>query len=321
MTPTADTSARANDDQAFWVFNALSALEYGLPALPCQPATSPSEPSAPCANSYLALATNTFQDFVDRWNSPNDSSTCGGGLKWQYTPTQAGYEYKNSISNGGFFQTAARLARYTGNATFAEWAARVWDWSSAVGLISPDHHVFDGTDDLINCTGINHIEWTYNSGVWLYGAAAMYSATNASDLWAGRVAGITDTAAGLFFSPFANATGVMLEQACELGRHCNTDQASFKGYLSRWMTKSAALVPTIAAQVQALMVNSSRAAARSCVGPGANGTACGTAWWVAGFDGETGLGQQLSALETLQSLLVAEAGVPLVYPGVAAAAP
>ena len=190
--------------------------------------------------------------------------------------------------------------------------------------MSGDYHVFDGTDDTINCTGIDHVEWSYNAGVYLHGAAAMYNAT-ASDAaasssapeWAARVAGLVDTASRVFFSPSPNATGVMLEQACERARICNTDQASFKGYLARWMAKAAVLAPFISGQVAGLLANSSLAAAQSCTGGGVAGdpagaTACGTAWWTIGYDGETGLGQQLSALETVQALLIARAPAPAV---------
>ena len=73
-----------------------------------------------CPSDWLRLADNVFNEYASRWN--NDSATCGGGLKWQYTPTQNGYTYKNSISNGAFFNTAARLFRYTGNETYGQWA-------------------------------------------------------------------------------------------------------------------------------------------------------------------------------------------------------
>lgn len=185
--------------------------------------------------------------------------------------------------------------------------------------MSADFHVFDGTDDTINCTGIDHVEWSYNAGVYLHGAAAMYSVTAAvasssSPEWAARVIGLMNTASQIFFSSLPNATGVMLEQACEPARICNTDQASFKGYLARWMAKAAVLAPFISVQVAGLLANSSLAAAQSCSGgSGAGGTTeCGTAWWTAGYDGETGLGQQLSALETVQALLAARVPAPAI---------
>jgi mannan endo-1,6-alpha-mannosidase len=70
---------------------------------------------------------------------------------------------------------AARLAMYTGNASYAQWADTTWDWLNAIGLISPSYQFFDGTDDTQNCTAINHIQWSYNSGIFLLGAANMYN--------------------------------------------------------------------------------------------------------------------------------------------------
>lgn len=152
------TTTTGNDDQAFWAFAAMTAAENNFPNPPSdQP-------------QWLALAQAVFNLQASRW----DDTTCGGGLRWQVFPFNAGYTYKNTISQGCFFNLAARLARYTGNATYAEWAAKAWDWSTNIGLISPSYLFYDGTDDTINCTSLNHITWTYNAGVFMHGAANMY---------------------------------------------------------------------------------------------------------------------------------------------------
>ncbi|KAL9090645.1 MAG: hypothetical protein Q9159_001892 [Coniocarpon cinnabarinum] len=289
---------QANDDQAFWVLNAVAALEYDFPPLPC-----PSDGAQPCQTSWLTLADNAFNLFARRY--VNDSATCNGGLKWQYTPTQSGYTYKNSISNGGFFNVAARLFRYTGNQTYGEWAQRAWDWETGVGFITPDFHVYDGAGDADgqNCTLIDPSQFSYNTAVWVMGAAAM-AAANANgtgQAWTQRVEGFVEAASTEFFSPFPNATNVMFEQICEEAGTCNTDQLSFKAYLSRFLSKSALLVPSVQPNVTTLLQASAAAAAQSCSGLGNN--TCGTKWYVDGWDGSIGLGQQLTALETVQSLL------------------
>ena len=291
------------------MYSALSALEYKLPPLPCPPGTS-SYGNTKCPNDYLNLAVNAFNDYVGRWN--HDKATCGGGLKWQFTPSQKGYDYKNSVSNGGFFNVAARLARYTGNQTYADWATTVYDWSSEIGFISPDFHVFDGVGEETNCSSseIDKTEWSYNIGTYMYGAAAMVDYTKGSGPWTDRVNGFLTAATARFFSPFPNATNILYEP-CEPvtdGKGCNTDEYSFKAYLSRWMAKSAMLVPSIAPQVNTLLQASAAAAAKSCDGLG-NST-CGTRWYTGGFDGTSGLGQQITALETISALLVSQGGVP-----------
>jgi mannan endo-1,6-alpha-mannosidase len=62
---------------------------------------------------WLALAQAVFNSQALRW----DTSTCGGGLRWQIYTFNNGYNYKNSISNGCFFNIATRLGAYTKNAT------------------------------------------------------------------------------------------------------------------------------------------------------------------------------------------------------------
>ena len=293
---------KANDDQGFWVFNALTALEYRFPVLPC-PSNSNTSAGVRCETDWLTIADNTFNDYVGRYI--HDSATCNGGLKWQYTPTQSGYDYKNTISNGAFFNTAARLFRYTGNQTYGEWATRVYDWTKAVGFISTQYNVFDGAGDGngANCTGIDTDQWSYNIGVYLYGSAHMAAANgnNTGAVWTQRVEGFVAAASSVFFSPFPNATGIMYENKCEVPNNCDTDQLSFKAYLARWLSKSALLVPSIQQNVTVLLQASATGAAASCSGLG-NGT-CGTRWYTNGWDGTMGLGQQLTALEVVQSLL------------------
>jgi mannan endo-1,6-alpha-mannosidase len=97
--PENATNQEGNDDQAFWAFTALTAAELKFP-----------EPPSEKSPNWLALAQAVFSNQVGRW----DTTTCGGGLRWQIFIINAGYDYKNTISNGAFFQLAARLARYTG---------------------------------------------------------------------------------------------------------------------------------------------------------------------------------------------------------------
>jgi mannan endo-1,6-alpha-mannosidase len=67
-----------NDDQAFWVFAALSAAEHGFP-----------DPPAPYP-PWIVTAQNAWELYVERWNTTN----CNGGLKWQFHPENKGFYYK-----------------------------------------------------------------------------------------------------------------------------------------------------------------------------------------------------------------------------------
>lgn len=158
MTPN-QTKTTGNDDQGFWGMAAMSAAEQKFP--------NPPEDKP----QWLALAQAVFNTQALRW----DTQFCGGGLRWQVFTFNTGYDYKNTISNGVFFNLAARLAKYTGNQTYADWAEKTWDWTADVGLMSQEYHFFDGAHTTLNCNDTNRQQWTYNAGVYLLGAANMYN--------------------------------------------------------------------------------------------------------------------------------------------------
>ncbi len=102
----------------------------------------------------------------------------------------------------------------------------------------------------------------------------------------------------------------MFERACEPQGRCDNDQYSFKAYLARWMAQSAVVVPAIRNTVTNLLTASAQAAAQACSG-GTNGTVCGQKWYVEWYDGSYGVGQQLSALETVQALILLQNGTAI----------
>ena len=149
---------KGNDDQAFWAFSALDAAELGFP--------NP-DSSYP---SWVALAQAVWNSQIARW----ETSTCGGGLRWQIYQFNAGYEYKNTISTGGLFQLSARLARYTGNQTYADWAEKTFQWLYNSPIMDRKlKDVWDGTTMVNNCSDATHVYWTYNAGTMLMGSAYM----------------------------------------------------------------------------------------------------------------------------------------------------
>ncbi|CAN9176463.1 unnamed protein product [Alternaria alternata] len=294
--PDNQTSTLGNDDQAFWGMTAMSAAETKLPDVEGE-------------MSWLSLAIAVFNTQAPRWNT----QTCGGGLNWQIFRFNNGFDYKNTISNGAFFNIAARLAKYTGNATYVEWAERAWDWQYSVGLISPDYHFFDGTSERQNCTEKNHIQWTYNAGIHMSGVAALWnmSETNgdaeAAGRWRERLGGIIN-GTDIFFNA-EGAPGVMIEMACERNGLCDHDQRSFKAYLSRWMGYTMLSAPWTRDRIMPKLRTSAAAAAQQC---SAGKGGCGLRWWRGGVnDGEVGVGEQMSALEVMQNLLVDQVSGPV----------
>lgn len=286
-----------NDDQAFWGFTTMSAAEKGYP--------EPNTYNSSIPYTWLQLTENLWNSQVRRW----DTSTCGGGLRWQIFTFNNGYDYKNSVSNGAFFQLSARLARFTGNSTYLDWALKSYDWATQVGLVGPTYSVSDGTATGINCTQLDRITWTYSHGIYLYGSAVMYNYTNGSELWQSRTYNFLE-AAGAFFSPYSNATDIMFENACEEAGTCDNDQFSFKGYLARFMWDATIMAAFTKPAISAVLSTSALAAAKTCTA-GSDGVACGQKWYVGGYDGNMGIGQQMSALEVVQGLLVGNSSPPM----------
>lgn len=284
-----------NDDQAFWTFTVLSAAERNFPQTP--------DASIP---SWLQVAENSWNTMVSRWNT----SACGGGLPWQiFASNSNGMNYRNSVSNGGLFQISARLYRATGNQTYLDWANKVWDWTTAIGFVSSsDYYVYDGADASENCTDINYLSFSYAQGIYLYGAAVLANTTTGTDAstWLTHTEGLL-TAAGSFF---VNDTSIMYEHTCEPYGTCDTDMKSFKGYLSRFMASTAVMLPSLAAPISSYLDASAQAAAKICSGGDGN-TTCGQLWYTGDFDDSVGLGQEMSALETVQGLLAKQASAPL----------
>ena len=129
--------------------------------------------------------------------------------------------------------------------------------------------------------------------------------TNGSALWEARINGILN-ATNIFFQ-----NGVMYEVACEPTNTCDTDNYSFKAYLSRWLVASTKYAPFITGTVMNLISKSASAAALQCSG-GPNGQMCGSKWTAgATWDGTMGVGQQMSALEVIQANLISQVPIPV----------
>ncbi len=291
--PDNQTRSLGNDDQGFWTMTAMMAVESNF--------MNPPDDKP----QWLALVQAVFNEYVERWS---DETICGGGLRWQIFPFNNGYNYKNSISNGCFFNLASRLARYTGNQTYADWAEKVWDWVTEREFIDEYYNVFDGA--LINneCGRHDMSQWTYNAGIFLQGSAMMYNFTGGDERWRTRVQGLITRTREYFFDP----DNIVVERWCEPWRGCNLDQQTFKGYLLRWMASTSQVAPFTFEELSPLIRANAEAAALQCSGTasppafnGEPGKACGYSWKQReNFDGLAGVGQQMSALSAVQYSLI-----------------
>jgi mannan endo-1,6-alpha-mannosidase len=281
--PRNQTLTEGNDDQGFWGLAVMAAAEYNFPH------PDSDQPQ------WLALAQAVFNTQAPRW----DNTDCGGGLRWQIYNWNKGWDYKNSISQGTFFALAARLALFTGNSTYADWAEKSWDWMIALEFIDDNYFVYDGAHIPNNCTEIIPYQFSYNAGVFINGASAMYNYTG-DDIWRERLDGLLN-GTRVFFT--GSERNIMEEVACEPVDRCNIDQQSFKAYLSRWLASTMQWVPDTYDRIMPRIRASALAATKQCSG-GDNGRMCGMKWSSGKYDGTTGVGQQMAALEVTLALMI-----------------
>ncbi|KAF7955618.1 hypothetical protein EAE96_004544 [Botrytis aclada] len=277
--PPNQTISMGSDDQSIWALAAMSAVETRL---------------VEDQNvSWVDLAQATFDEQVLRW----DEKTCNGGLRWQIFTFNNGYTYKNTITNGNFFQLAARLATSQKNDTYSDWATKAWNWTRAVGFVDEDFNVFDGAEVSTNCSSINKVQFSENAGTFIAGAAYMYNYTNGDAQWKIALDGLLNRTISAFFP-----SGIATETACESKNSCNTDQRAFKGVLGKWLVDTIAVAPYTSDLITKQLTSSAQAAVKTC---GNNG--CGLDWSGTGKNSSTGVGEQIDALNYVQGLLHSQA--------------
>lgn len=313
------TATLGNDDQGFWGMSAMLAAELNFP--------NPDEDKP----QWLALAQAVWntQAAPDRHDDK-----CGGGLRWQIPFSNNGYNYKNSIANGCFFNIGARLARYLDNETYLVYAEETWDWMVGVGYVDESYNVYDGGHVEYNCTDINKAQFSYNVAIFAQGMAYLYNyvrftlkdppalffqyyfllekkiltvyfqQTNGGEKWKTALDGLVENALNVFFP---NDTAY--EIACEDQGTCTTDMLSFKGYVHRWLSQITWLAPYLSDKILPVMRTSAERGLATCTG-GDNGRRCGFTWSKGVFD-ETGAGQQMNVLAAVSSLLVSQVDGPV----------
>ncbi|EEQ38762.1 Mannan endo-1,6-alpha-mannosidase DCW1 [Clavispora lusitaniae] len=291
--PLNQSTTEGNDDQAFWGLAVMSAAEKNF--------SNPTDHRA----AWLTLAQAVFNTMSARW----DLGECNGGLRWQIFQWNSGYDYKNSVSNGALFHMAARLARYTANDSYVEWAERVFDWMYGVNLLTEGEwwFVYDGVKIANNCSQVTKLQWTYNQGLMLAGCAYLYNYT-LDEKWLNRTMNLLHATQVFVYNKSADAH-IIYEAACSSPTEnkftCNNDQRSFKAYFCRCLGATSVLVPQTYDRIRRWLVDSANAAAYSCSG-GSDGHTCGLSWTNGTWDGNYGLGEQMSALEVMNNLRVAD---------------
>lgn len=101
----------------------------------------------------------------------------------------------------------------------------------------------------------------------------------------------------------------MIEVACEPQDTCRTEIYAFKGIAAQWLGAIPPIAPYTSDFLLPSLRSSAQAAAKQCSG-GNNKTACGFQWTASKYDGNTGLGQELSALNMVLANLAAKSTGP-----------
>lgn len=111
---------------------------------------------------------------------------------------------------------------------------------------------------------------------------------------------------------FKQGTNIMYEQSCEPINNCNTDQNSFKAYMSRWMGATVQIAPFTFDLIMPKLQASAEAAAKACVEDG-EGYKCGLKWTTGTYNDPEDLGTDMSALEVIQSVLSPKVDAPVTH--------
>lgn len=96
---------------------------------------------------------------------------------------------------------------------------------------------------------------------------------------------------------------IMVEITCQPLGNCDTDQLSFRSYLARTLAVTTQLIPSLHDTIYPYLRASAQGAAGQCDG-GDTGYICGMEWNTTVWDGTYGVGQEMSALAVIQSLML-----------------
>ncbi|KAL1799360.1 hypothetical protein ACET3X_003397 [Alternaria dauci] len=287
--PTNQTAKIFNEDQSLWALAAMAAAESDFPK--------------PENKSWVEYAAEVFDAQVPRW----DDETCNGGLRWAIFPFQAGYDYKNAASNGDFFLLAARLARFTGNETYFEWADKSFTWAQDIGFISDSYNVYDGAETTDDCGEIAELQWTAHHAAYTEGSAIMQNITDGKQKWTDALQGFVNSSS-IFFKD-----DILTEIACENSGKCDIDMRAFKGMAIGSYARAVVAAPAIGESLTKKLEASAKAAASAC-SEDSRDVKCSLAWanpdddnWEAASASSGNLNEVFDALQAVQGLLFSEA--------------
>ncbi|OOQ90678.1 endo mannanase, GH76 family [Penicillium brasilianum] len=287
--PSNYSQTLGNDDQVMWALAAMTAAEVGYP-------------QRSAMSSWITLAENVFSEQIGRWDEDN----CNGGMRWQIWAYESGYATKNAITNGGLFELAARLAHFSNNQTYSDWAEKIWDWSATSPLLNnATWTIYDSTSCEDDCATKSSLQWSFNYGVYMTGAAYMYNLTDGNSKWKSGLDGLLNSTS-IFFPTHGYLTDdgtIMVEVACESVKTCTASMKILKGSFIQSLAEITVVAPYTSSKILPLLQGSATAAAKTCTG-GTSKNLCGARWYEQVFD-DGGIENQVAALSLFTSNLVA----------------
>jgi predicted alpha-1,6-mannanase (GH76 family) len=170
---------------------------------------------------FLAEAETLYADIMAAW----DSSCCGahpGGIWWDRPHTQ-----KATAANAGPVITGVRLAAQTGDASYLAFAQKVYAYWHA-NMVDPTTYAV--TDHIDSDGTLVHYKFTYNEGLMIGAAVALYGATHSAQYLtdAENIATYMLTA-----ETTTTAEGTVLYDGSDTG--CSGDCEQFKGIAIRYL--------------------------------------------------------------------------------------
>ncbi|KAH8726418.1 glycoside hydrolase, partial [Phaeosphaeriaceae sp. PMI808] len=231
-----------NEVQSSWGLAALSAAEFGFPK--------------PKNAEWVDYAVNVWNSQANRFDREAANGTCGGGLVLHVVPDEGRPYYKESLPNGNLFLLSARLARFTGNQTYTQYANKIFEWSKTVRLLASDFQVSMSVGE--NCSLPTNYMPSAAHGIYTEGAAIMYNITRAKN-WTDAVIGLVKSSA-----LFHTSDNIIIEPYCEKSAKCRGRQLSWKGIFALTFARAALAAPTVADSISKLLSTTAQVAADAC---------------------------------------------------------
>jgi predicted alpha-1,6-mannanase (GH76 family) len=179
---------------------------------------------------FLTEAKALYADIMAAW----DTTCCGphpGGIWWDRPHTQ-----KATAANAGPVITGVRLAAITGDSSYLSFAEQVYTYWRA-NMVNP--MTFAVTDHINTDGTLAHYKFTYNEGLMIGAAVALYGATHNAQY-------LTDaeSIAGYMLAKETTSTadGTVLFDGTNTG--CTGDCAQFKGIAIRYLKTLAEADPS-----------------------------------------------------------------------------